>query len=99
MSTIDVLHNAFTRLCGRAKVEERGRAYFFGCFAKTCRDVLVDHWHKKKSRDEITLVTEVMDGTFYGVCICLLVLTFGALLTRDGIALAADRRIQLRSAG
>lgn len=62
MSTIDVLHNAFARLCGRAKVEQRGRAYFFGCFAKTCRDVLVDHWHKKKSRDEITLVTEVMGG-------------------------------------
>ena len=42
-------------------------------------------------------VTEVMDGTFYGVCVCLLVLTFGALLTRDGIALATDRRIQLRA--
>lgn len=60
MSTIDVLHDAFARLCGRAKVEQRGRAYFFGCFAKTCRDVLIDHWHKKKSRDEITLVTEAM---------------------------------------
>lgn len=43
------------------------------------------------------LVTEVMDGTFYGVCICLLVLLFAVLLTRDGIALAADRRIQLRA--
>ena len=42
------------------------------------------------------LVTEVMDGTFFGVCICLLVLTFGALLTRDGFALATDRRVQLR---
>lgn len=60
MSTIDVLHDAYARLCGRAKVEQRGRAYFFGCFAKTCRDVLIDHWHKKKSRGEITLVTEVM---------------------------------------
>lgn len=60
MSTIDVLHDAFGRLCGRAKVEERGRAYFFGCFAKTCRDVLVDHWKKKLRRDEITLVTEAL---------------------------------------
>lgn len=60
MSTIDVLHDAFTRLCGRAKVEARGRAYFFGCFAKTCRDVLVDHWHKKVRRDEITLVTDAL---------------------------------------
>lgn len=63
MSTIDVLHDAFARLCGRAKVEQRGRAYFFGCFAKTCRDVLIDHWHKKKSRGEITLVTEAMGET------------------------------------
>jgi len=60
MSTIDVLHDAFARLCGRAKVEERGRAYFFGCFAKTCRDVLVDHWQKKRRRDEVTLVTDVL---------------------------------------
>ncbi|MEZ6036425.1 MAG: ECF-type sigma factor [Planctomycetota bacterium] len=60
MSTIDVLHSAFTRLVGRAKVEQRGRAYFFGCFAKTCRDVLVDHWKKKLARDEITLVTELL---------------------------------------
>ena len=44
------------------------------------------------------LVTEVMDGTLYGTLICLLVLIFGALLIRDGIALAADRRIQLRAA-
>ena len=45
------------------------------------------------------IVTEVMDGTFFGVCLCLLMLTFGLLLTRDGIALAADRRIQLRPWG
>lgn len=43
------------------------------------------------------LVTEVTDGTFFGTCICLLVLTFGALVARDGIALAADLRIQLRA--
>lgn len=42
------------------------------------------------------LVTEVMDGTFFGTCICLLMLTFGLLLTRDGVALAADRRVQLK---
>ena len=60
MSTIDVLHDAYTRLCGRAKVEQRGRAYFFGCFAKTCRDVLIDHWRKRKGRGEMTLVTEAM---------------------------------------
>ncbi len=42
------------------------------------------------------LVTEVMDGTFFGLCICLLMLTFGLLLTRDGFALAADKRIQLK---
>ena len=42
------------------------------------------------------LLTEVMDGTFFGTCICLLILTFGALVTRDGIALASDRRIQLK---
>ena len=42
------------------------------------------------------LVTEVMDGTFFGTCICLMMLTFGLLLTRDGIALAADRRVQLK---
>jgi RNA polymerase sigma factor (TIGR02999 family) len=62
MSTIDVLHDAFARLCGRAKVEQRGRAFFFGCFAKTCRDVLVDHWKKKSRRGEITLVTEALGG-------------------------------------
>jgi RNA polymerase sigma-70 factor, ECF subfamily len=60
MSTIDVLHDAFTRLCGRASVGQRGRAFFFGCFAKTCRDVLVDHWKKKRARGEITLVSEVL---------------------------------------
>ena len=42
------------------------------------------------------LITELTDGTFYGLVICLLVLVFGALVTRDGLALAADRRIQLR---
>ena len=60
LSTIDVLHNAFVRLCGRAKVSRRGRAYFFGCFAKTCRDVLVDHWRKKHGRNQATLVTDVL---------------------------------------
>ncbi len=42
------------------------------------------------------LVTEVTDGTFFGLCICLMMLVFGALLTRDGVALASNRRIQLR---
>lgn len=43
-----------------------------------------------------SLVEEVMTGTFYGAFICILALVFGALLTRDGIALAIDRRIRLR---
>jgi RNA polymerase sigma factor (TIGR02999 family) len=60
LSTIDVLHHAFVRLCGRGKVGLRGRAYFFGCFAKTCRDVLVDHWKKKRGAGPVSLVTEML---------------------------------------
>ncbi len=62
MSTTDVLHDAFARLVGRANVEQRGRAYFFGCFAKACRDVLVDHWKRRARRDEITLITQDLGG-------------------------------------
>ena len=40
--------------------------------------------------------TEVMDGTFFGLCICLLMLTCSVLLMRDGYALAVDMRVQLR---
>lgn len=60
LSTVDVLHTAFVRLCGRSKVGERGRAYFFGCFAKTCRDVLVDHWQKKRGGTPVPLVTAML---------------------------------------
>ena len=41
-------------------------------------------------------VTELMDGTVFGLCICIMMLFVGVLLTRDGIALTADRRVQLR---
>ena len=42
------------------------------------------------------LFTELQDGTFFGLCICLLMLTCGLLLTRDGLALSADKRVQLK---
>ena len=41
-------------------------------------------------------VTEVMDGTFFGLSICLLMLVFGALLTRDGVSLAINLRVRLK---
>jgi RNA polymerase sigma factor (TIGR02999 family) len=63
LSTGDVLHDAFVRLCGRAKVGRNGRAYFFACFAKTCRDVVVDHWRKQRGARTVPLVPEMLsDG-------------------------------------
>lgn len=42
------------------------------------------------------LLTELLDGTFFGLVLCLLMVTCGLLLTRDGLALSADRRVQLK---
>lgn len=41
-------------------------------------------------------VTEVMDGTFFGLTICIMMLVFGALLTRDGVSLAINLRVRLK---
>lgn len=41
-------------------------------------------------------VTEVMDGTFFGLTICLMMLVFGALVTRDGVSLAINLRVRLK---
>lgn len=42
------------------------------------------------------MIVELKRGTFYGLSLCILLLTFGALLLRDGISLLVNLRLRLR---
>lgn len=42
------------------------------------------------------LVYELMVGTFFGLCICMMIIMFGLLITRDAIAQLVSLRVRLK---
>jgi RNA polymerase sigma-70 factor, ECF subfamily len=50
LQTTDLLHEAYLKLVGNARVFRRGHAYFFGAAARAMRQVLVDRARMRQAR-------------------------------------------------